>query len=68
MQEENLFATSTPLRASQIYHTVTARIKSLDDSFYPIFLEGDLATQKLFDLAAVMAHDTLFFDFVYSFI
>lgn len=65
-QEENLFATSTPARAKQICSTVTTRVQSLDDSFYPVFSESDLSTQKLFNLAAVMASDTLFFDFVYE--
>lgn len=65
-QEQNLFAASTPERALQIYNTVTARIKMLGDSFYPVFKEGDVSTQKLFNLASIMAHDTLFFDFVYE--
>ncbi len=65
-QEENLFATSTPARAKQICSTVTMRVQSLDDSFYSVFSESDLATQKLFNLAAIMASDTLFFDFVYE--
>lgn len=29
-------------------------------------MESDIATQKLFALAAAMANDTLFFDFVYE--
>ncbi|MCD8174749.1 MAG: DUF1819 family protein [Phascolarctobacterium sp.] len=65
-QEENLFATSTPARVKQICSTVTTRVQSLDDSFYPVFSESDLSTQKLFNLAAVMTSDTLFFDFVYE--
>ena len=46
--------------------TVTARIKMLDPSFYPVFLSSDIATQKMFALVAALAHDTLFFDFVYE--
>jgi len=65
-QQENLFGAPTALRSGQIYSTVSARIKSLDDSFYPVFMDGDLATQKMFNLVATMAHDTLFFDFVYE--
>ena len=57
VENENLFAAATPARARQIYSTVTARIKSLDDSFYPIFLKGDLSTQKLFALTAALTHD-----------
>lgn len=65
-QEENLFAASTVVRASQIYSTVSGRIKALDESFYQVFLASDLAAQKLFALVAAMAYDTLFFDFVYE--
>lgn len=65
-QEENLFAAFTVVRASQIYSTVSGRIKTLDESFYQVFLASDLAAQKLFALVAAMAYDTLFFDFVYE--
>lgn len=65
-QEENIFGAPTQKRADQICRTVLTRVQALDSSFYPVFLSGDLATQKLFALAAVMACDTLFFDFVYE--
>jgi hypothetical protein len=64
--EENIFSAPTPLRANQIFSTVSARVKTLDESFYPVFLSCDLASQKLFALVAAMAYDTLFFDFVYE--
>ena len=67
-EETNIYGAPTKLRAQQIYSTVTARIKTLDESFYPIFLSSDLATQKLFVLTAALLHDTLFFDFVYCYI
>ena len=63
---ENLFAAPTKLRANQIYHTVTGRVKALDKSFIPLFVRSDLATQKLIALIAAMVYDTLFFDFVYE--
>lgn len=65
-QRENIFSAPTPLRANQIFSSVSARVSSLDSSFYPLFLESDLATQKLFALVSAMAYDTLFFDFVYE--
>lgn len=65
-QEENIFGAPTQRRADQVCRTVHTRVQSLDGSFYPVFLSGDLATQKLFALAAVMACDTLFFDFIYE--
>lgn len=64
--EENLFGAPTQRRADQICRTVLTRVQALDSSFYPVFLSGDLATQKLFALAAVMSCDTLFFDFIYE--
>ncbi len=63
---ENIFASVTPERALLTYNAVTARIKALGNSFYPVFMNGDVATQKLFALAAIMVNDTLFFDFVYE--
>ncbi|SFG31122.1 DUF1819 family protein [Oribacterium sp. WCC10] len=65
-EEENIFGASTPARAKMVLSTVTTRIKSLDESFYPLFTDSDISTQKLFALAAVLAHDTLFFDFMYE--
>ena len=65
-EEENIYAASTLARAQMICSTVISRIRTLDASFYPVFLSGDLATQKMFALVAALAHDTLFFDFVYE--
>ena len=65
-QSENIFAAPTALRSNQIYSTVAGRIRSLNQSFIPFFLSGDLSTQKLYALIAAMAYDTLFFDFVYE--
>lgn len=65
-RNENIFAASTPERASQIFNTVSSRIKAMGESFYPVFLNGDVSTQKIFNLAAIMEDDTLFFDLVYE--
>lgn len=67
-EQENLFGAPTLLRANQIYNTVSARVKSLDDSFYPVFESCDLASQKLFALVAAMTYDVLFGEFVYELI
>ena len=63
---DNLYETATPARAKQIYNTITARIKELDSSVYSLFLHSDLPSQKLIALTAVMALDTLFFEFMYE--
>ena len=65
-ETENLFGAPTQVRGKQIWSTVSARVKELDDSFYSIFTASDLASQKLFALVAVMANDTLFAEFVYE--
>ena len=65
-ENENIFGAPTPLRANQIWSTVSGRIKCLDESFYPVFQSCDVAAQKLFALAAAMAYDTLFAEFVYE--
>lgn len=65
-EEENIFGASTTLRATQIFNTVSARVKSLDDSFYPVFESCDLASEKLFALVAAMTYDVLFGEFVYE--
>ena len=65
-EKENIFGAPTTLRATQIFNTVSARVKSLDDSFYPVFESCDLATQKLFDLVAAMTYDVLFGELVYE--
>lgn len=65
-QEENIFGTPTVMRATQIFNTVSARIKMLDESFYPVFVTSEVSTQKLFNLVATMAYDTLFGEFVYE--
>ena len=65
-ENENIFGAPTRLRATQIFNTVSARVKSLDDSFYPIFEACDLASQKLFALLAAMTYDVLFGELVYE--
>ena len=53
-KQQNIFGAPTAERAEKICNTVIARINCLDKSFYPVFLESDIATQKLFALAADM--------------
>jgi hypothetical protein len=64
--EENIFSAPTTARAIQIFNTVSTRVKNLDESFFKLFEESDIATQKIIALIAVMNVDSLFFDFVYE--
>lgn len=63
---ENIFAAPTQSRAIRIFNTVASRVKGLDKSFYQLFENSDLSTQKLIALVAIMQTDSLFFDFVYE--
>jgi hypothetical protein len=65
-ENENIFGAPTSLRSNQIWSTVSGRVKTLDDSFYPVFQACDVAAQKLFALVAAMAYDTLFAEFIYE--
>lgn len=64
--EQNIFSAPTQARAIQIFNTVSSRVKGLDQSFYQLFENSDLSTQKLINLVAIMQSDSLFFDFVYE--
>jgi hypothetical protein len=64
--KENIFSAPTEARAKQIFNTVSTRVKALDSSFYNLFEQCDIASQKLIALIAVMESDTLFFDFMYE--
>ena len=63
---ENLFSAPTPARSIQIFNTVSGRVSKLDRSFYPLFEQSDISTQKLIALIAVMQGDSLFFYFMYE--
>ena len=65
-EKENIFCAPTTLRATQIFNTVSARVNSLDDSFYPVFESCGLASQKLFALVAAMTYDVLFGELLYE--
>jgi len=62
----NIFSAPTTERAKQIFNTVSTRVRSLDESFYSLFVDADISTQKLIALISVMNTDTLFFDFIYE--
>jgi hypothetical protein len=64
--EVNIFSAPTQVRAIQIFNTVSNRVKGLDSSFYKLFENSDLSTQKIIALIAIMQTDILFFDFVYE--
>ena len=65
-EQENIFGASTVTRKKQIYSTVTARARCMDESFVPLFMRVNATAQKQLALAAIMAQDTLFHEFVFE--
>lgn len=65
-EKDNVFGASTTTRKRQIFSTLSARAKCLDESFIDLFMRSDVTAQKQMALAAVMAQDTLFFEFIYE--
>lgn len=65
-KEQNVFGAPSKARRTQIYSTVSARIQSLDASFYDVFMKSDVTGQKQMALAAALANDTLFYEFVFE--
>jgi len=64
VENDNIFSAATPMRGKQIFNTVYMRVSALSNEYYDIFDAGALETQKLITLIAIMATDTLFFDFM----
>ena len=64
--ENNLLGAVKEYRAKRIYGYLIARTKKLDDAGIRLFMDSDLATQKLINLVAILRGDRLFFEFVYE--
>lgn len=64
--EENLFGTAKEYRAKRIYGYIWNRVKQLDEGLIKLFLESDLATQKIINLICILKIDRLFFEFLYE--
>ena len=64
--EENLFGAAKEYRAKRIYGYLWNRVKNLDQSLIELFVNSDLATQKLINLVAILKGDRLFFEFLFE--
>ncbi len=53
-------------RAKRMYGYLINRAHNLDNDGVMLFTSGDLATQKLLNLVAILRGDRLFFEFVYE--
>lgn len=64
--EENLFGAAKEYRAKRMYGYIWNRSKRLDNTLMKLFLDSDLATQKIINLIAILRSDRLFFEFVFE--
>ena len=64
--ENNLLGAVKEYRAKRMYGYLINRAKMLDEELVQLFMEGDLSTQKLINLVAILRGDRLFFEFVYE--
>ena len=63
---ENLFGASKEYRAKRIYGYIWNRAKKLDKTLIDLFVNSDLATQKIINLVAILRTDRLFFEFMFE--
>lgn len=64
--EENLFGAAKEYRAKRIYGYLWNRAKNIDSVLANLFMDSDVATQKIINLIAIIKGDRLFFEFLYE--
>jgi len=65
-EAENLFNVKTAYRKKVIFNAIAARINAIPKDFIEFFGNTDIYTQKFIAVIAVMAVESLFFDFMYE--
>lgn len=61
---ENLFGMANEGRIKEVSQRITKRCEKMDDALVRIYMDSDLATQKLINLIIILRNDHLFFDFI----
>ncbi len=64
--DNNLLGAVKEYRAKRMYGYLINRAKMMDEGLVRLFMDGDLGTQKLINLIAILRGDRLFFEFVYE--
>ena len=64
--EENLLGASKEYRAKRMFGYIWNRTKQLDEKMIDLFINSDLATQKIINLVAILKSDRLFFEFLFE--
>jgi hypothetical protein len=65
-EAENLLNVKTVYRRKTIFNTIAARINAIPKDFIELCGKTDISTQKLIAVIAVMAVESLFYDFMYE--
>ena len=63
---DNLLGISKEYRARRIYGYLKSRVDVLDEGLINIFIDGDLASQKIINIIAIAKKNRLFFEFLYE--
>ena len=63
---DNLLGISKEYRARRIYGYLKNRVDVLDEGLMNIFINADLATQKIINIIAIAKKNRLFFEFLYE--
>ena len=64
--ENNLLGAIKEYRAKRMYGYLVYRAGMLDEQLLSLFMSGDLGTQKIINLIAILRGDRLFFEFLYE--
>ena len=64
--ENNLLGAIKEYRAKRMYGYLRNRACMLDEELLALFMDGDLGTQKIINLIAILRGDRLFFEFLYE--
>ncbi len=63
---DNLLGISKEYRAKRIYGYLKSRVDVLDQGIINIFMNADLATQKIINIIAIAKKNRLFYEFLYE--
>lgn len=63
---DNLLGISKEYRARRIYGYLKSRVDTLDEGLINIFIDGDLASQKIINIIAIAKKNRLFYEFLYE--
>lgn len=64
--ENNLLGAVKEYRAKRMYGYLVNRAGMLDEQLLSLLMSGDLGTQKIINLIAILRGDRLFFEFLYE--